>query len=64
MDGKVASNANHGDDDIDGEEDDVQGALQDHEKVKLIYDSYSYYDNGSDRSSVVESVTRRLAIEP
>ena len=51
-------------DEIDGEEDDVQGALQDHKKAKSIYDSESYYDNGSDGSSVVESVTRRLAIEP
>ena len=57
--------SSNGDEDIDGEEeDDVQGALQDHKKAKLIYDSESYYDNGSDRSSVVESVTRRLAIEP
>ena len=50
----------NGDEDIDGEEDDVQGTLQDHKKAKSIYDSESYYDNGSDRSSVVESVTHRL----
>lgn len=56
--------SSNGDEDIDGEEDDVQGALQDHKKAKSIYDSESYYDNGSDRSSVVESVTHRLAIEP
>ena len=54
----------NGDEDIDGEDDDVQGTLQDHKKVKSIYNSDSYYDDGSDRSSVVESVTHRLAIEP
>ena len=57
------TSSNDGDDDI-GEEDDVQGTLHDHKKAKSIYDSESYYDNGSDRSSVVESVTHRLAIEP